>query len=221
MIDSYDLRLIREEIKKQLNIILTGQSLVSDGTKCNVINMFPGMAPIQKVPIAHPYGFCSSALDGTFTITARVGEHFGARLVIGHKDINRPTDLNPGECVIYSSTGHQIRCTLTGIKIGSASAANPLVLGDILQTYLNSIYASIQTLYNAVILGTTTISTTPGNPTAPNPAIATALGTSLATLTTAKTQFSDIPLTNFLSTVNMTERGTPIQSVPIPVPIIP
>ena len=207
-------RFIREEIKKSMNVVLTGQALLATEQDCSVVNLFPGMQPIEKIPVAHPYGFVSSAIDTTLAVTVRLGEHVGNRLVILHRDTNRPSDINTGETVMYSATGHQVRCELTGIKIGSKNASNPLVLGDILQNYLDAIYTSIQNLYNAVIAGTTALTTVPGSPTAPNPLIATTLTTDLANLTTAKLQYSDTPATNFVSLVNMTERGTPVQGTP-------
>lgn len=219
--DPYLVRFIREEIRRHMNIVLTGQSVNADTETTGLANYFSGSDPLTDVPVAHPYGFCSNALDGTFAVHVRVGEYSGNRLVILHRDNNRPADLDAGESVMYSATGHRFYAGTNGCYIGSKSAANPLVLGDTLQSYTDALYTAVQQLYNAVILGTTSLSTSAGNPSAPNPAVATDLTSKLATLTTKKAQLSDAPATNFQSLVNFTERGTPVQAVPVPVTTVP
>lgn len=215
------MRFIREEIKKQINVVVTGQTVSADTETATLQNIFSGMDPVTDIPVAHPYGFCSKAIMGALTVTLRVGDHPGARMVALHRDNNRPTDLSTGESVMYSSTGHRFYAGLSGCFIGSKDAANPLVLGDVLKTYLNEIYTALQELYNAVILGTTALTSTPGNPTFPNPGVAANLSADLLTLTMKKLQYSDTALTNFLSAVNNTERGLPIQATPVIVPLIP
>lgn len=136
MMDGQIRRFIQEEIKRQMNIILnseTGQTTESTET---IQNLFPGMPSIPDRPVSHTYGISSRAPQGTISVVARVGDHFGNRMVIGHRDKNRPT-LNEGETILYDAYGHIVYCSQSKIQIGSKGASEPFVLGNVLQSLLS------------------------------------------------------------------------------------
>jgi phage gp45-like len=93
----------------------------------------------------HPYGFCSLAPDGTTQVVARQGEHFGNRLVLGHRAADRPKDLKSGETAAYSKSGYKIVWKGDSVMIGHGSTLEPLVMGqalnDLLKSLLNALIA--------------------------------------------------------------------------------
>lgn len=136
-------KMVRSEVRKQMNIILSGQSENSDNdTHGNfsedILNMFPGMDGITQRPVMHPYGFASLSPDGMIQVTARQGEHTGNRLVLGHRANDRPQDLEQGETCAYSSSGYRIVWKQGAIMIGKGSNLEPLVLGETLNTFLTN-----------------------------------------------------------------------------------
>ncbi len=102
-------RFVRDEIKRALNIILTAQAGSNTVEKETVENLFPGSPSIPKRPVMHPYGFASRAPSKTLSVVAKHGADPSNRIVLGHRDSNRPTDLNDGEAAIYSADGNKIK----------------------------------------------------------------------------------------------------------------
>jgi hypothetical protein len=144
------LRFIREEIKRQLNIVLNGVAGSNTSQTETIDNLFPGMNSIDSKPVMHPYGFVSRATAGTTSVAARIGDHFGARMVLGHRDAERP-EIENGETMLYNSTGEQIYVKhgdiiFTGPKvhIGSSQATEPFVLGLVFQKFAHDILTLIE-----------------------------------------------------------------------------
>ncbi len=109
MIESDVQRFIREEIKRQLNVVLSGQSGDNADVETETIdNMYPGMPSITKRPVMHPFGFASRAPKKTISVTAKQGAEPTNRMVLGHRDSLRPKDLGEGDSVIYSSDGKSV-----------------------------------------------------------------------------------------------------------------
>jgi len=125
-------RFIRSEIRREVNIILTGVAGSSDPTKFtqDIEQIFPGADTITDRPVAHPYGFVSQAPRGTLQVVARQGEHPGNRLVIGHRDADRPSDIDDGTAKMYSVAGYQVYVGSDGVYVGKDSADKPLLLGE-------------------------------------------------------------------------------------------
>lgn len=125
-------RYIRTEIARQMNIILTGVTGASkpDLFQENIEQIYPGADTILDRPVMHPFGFVSRAAQGTMQVVARQGEHPSNRLVLGHRDAARPTDLDEGTAKMYSLAGFQIYAGEDGIYVGKESADQPLVLGE-------------------------------------------------------------------------------------------
>lgn len=125
-------RMVRLEVARAMNIILNGQARDSKKDTEGIANMFPGMTPIEARPKVLPWGLASTAPDGTLNVSARVGDHAGARYVIGHRDANRP-DHEVGETVLYNQFGQLIHLKDGNVMIGASDASHPYVLGDIEQ----------------------------------------------------------------------------------------
>src|SRR6516165_6047056 len=100
MMDAELLRVIRKEVARQVNIILAGNSSNASNISEDVNNLYPGMPQIPQRPVMHPYGLVSASPDGTTQVTARVGDHPGNRMILGHRDPARPS-VNKGEVQLY------------------------------------------------------------------------------------------------------------------------
>lgn len=109
MHDSDTIRLVRQEIKRQLITILSGQAGANDQVETETIdNMYPGSPSIPDRPVMHPYGFASRAPVKTIGVTGRQGDDPTNRIVLGHRDSKRPKDIGAGDVVIYSHNGTDI-----------------------------------------------------------------------------------------------------------------
>ncbi len=118
MMDADDVTFMREEIKRQVQLVLFGSAGTNTQLVEDIQEMIPGMATIPTRPVMHPYGFASRAIMNTISCVIRCGDHAGNRMVFGHRDQYRPSDLNEGETAIYSSKYYQVRVSNTGITIG-------------------------------------------------------------------------------------------------------
>lgn len=129
MIEAELLREIRNEIKKQVQIILSGQAGNNDQFSETINNLLPGMDGIPARPVMHPYGISSRAPEGTIQVTARQGEHPGNRLILGHRDAGRP-QLNQGEVILYNQFGQQIYLEKGKVHVGTRTTTNPAPVGN-------------------------------------------------------------------------------------------
>lgn len=140
--DSELTRFIRQEIARQLNAILSGQAGKNDQFSETISNLFPGMPDIPSRPVMHPYGLSSRAPQGTLSVIGRMGEHTGNRMVLGHRDKNRPS-LSEGEAILYNEFGQRVYLKNGKILIGSKSSSEPFVLGNIFKTMMDNLLTAI------------------------------------------------------------------------------
>jgi hypothetical protein len=224
MMDSETRRFLQEEIRRQVNIVLHGETDATDTTLFteDIANLFPGQSTITGRPVVHPFGIMSRAPKGTISVVVRVGDHAGNRMVTGHRDKGRPTDLEEGESCLYAAQGSKINVRQKKIEIGSSSASEPLVLGNILKTYLTSFEGDTESLANQltqlVTLLTTFSSSTSASPdpvlaaasvilNAALPAITAAIASIVADLQSSKTTYISTASSNIVSQEAFTERG--------------
>jgi len=148
----------------------------------------------EKRPVVHPYGFVSIAPAGINCVIQQIGDNPGARAIIGFRDAARKTKiyLSDGDSEMYSSDGESVICSRDKVQLGSFLADNPIVLG----TELLDLLGQIIDLLKA---GNTALTTSPGNPTAPNPAITPVLDY-------IKTKYIEMSATNIVSQHVFSER---------------
>ncbi len=120
------LKFIRDEIKRQLNVILGGLAGANDAIETETIQqLYPGMPDIPDRPVMHPSGFASRAPSGTTQVTGRIGASPESRMVLGHRDgLRKGLGLQAGEAMIYGSNGTDVLATVLvndGVKITSAN----------------------------------------------------------------------------------------------------
>ena len=155
MIEADVLAFIRREIARQMNVILPGQSADNDQYSESINNLFPGHPTIPARPVMHPYGLVSRAPTGTFQVVGRQGEHIGNRIVLGHRDQNRPV-IDQGSTMLYNQFGRAIYLQQNAVRIGSSTAANPAVTGTELKSLLQSLITLISTHTHVGNLGAPT-----------------------------------------------------------------
>lgn len=144
MNDSEMKKLIKDEVAKQMNILLNGQTRTADVQTEGIDNLWPGCPTVPDRPLVLPYGFAGRAPDGTLNFTARVGTHAGSRYVIGHRDANRPT-VEVGESALYSMGTYLVRVFNDKIQIGKGEEFETVVVGDTLATFLGDLLSLIAT----------------------------------------------------------------------------
>lgn len=128
MMDGEMTRFIREEIKKQVNIIISGLSGNNDQFSED-LTPYPGAPSMPLRPVMHPYGLVSRAPSQTLQVVARAGDHPANRMVLGHRDANRPK-LNQGEVQLYNQFGQAIYLKSGEVHIGIAGTDNPVPTGN-------------------------------------------------------------------------------------------
>lgn len=121
-------------IVQQMDVILSGNTAETQvdgvvGTE-SIDNLYPATPTIEGRPLAHPYGIVSRAPAGTAQVTARQGDHPGNRLVLLHRDKNRPTLANEGEVMLYDNFGNQIYLKNGEIQIGAGASKAAARAGD-------------------------------------------------------------------------------------------
>ena len=143
--DGETIKFIRQEIAKQVNIILSGVAGTNTQFVEDISNLYPGMPTITERPVMHPFGISSRAPSGTLQVTARQGDHPANRIVLGHRDSARPSPAQAGETILYDANGHVVYLSQSKMQFGSMSSASNMVLGDILQTFLENLLNYILT----------------------------------------------------------------------------
>lgn len=114
------MRFVRQEIARQLNVILSGVCESTRDVETESIGqLYPGMPTIENRPVMHPYGFASRAPAGTIEVVAKQGADPSNRIVIGHRDAKRPKDIDEGESAIYSKGGWAVTVKNDSVKIAS------------------------------------------------------------------------------------------------------
>lgn len=158
MMDSDQIRFIREEIRKQLNIILNAEAGPNDSQTETINKLFPGGPSITGRPVVHPYGFASRAAQGIISVVTKVGADMQNRMTIGHRDKNRPSDLQEGETVVYSVGDYRLKIQNDKIFVGKGTDYEPVVVGETLRQFLITL---VQLIVAHTHLGNLGIETSP------------------------------------------------------------
>lgn len=110
MIDANDRAWISREIARQVSIIMHGRTAatqIDDAPSTESVDDCPPGAPtIKGRPVMHPYGLASRAKKDTIAVVARVGEHPSNKMIIGHRDKDRPELENEGDVALYDAHGN-------------------------------------------------------------------------------------------------------------------
>lgn len=128
-------RFIVREIRKQIQIITSGEAGETTMLTEDIANLYAKMPTITKRPVMHPYGFASRAPKGTLSITAQQGDHPGNKMTLGHRDGNKPA-VDEGESVQYSFGGYRVVCKNGELFVGKGTDLEHMVVGETLKAFL-------------------------------------------------------------------------------------
>ena len=145
MISPEERRYIREEIRRQIQIITAGETAGNDATTEDIGSQFPGMPTQTKRPLMHPYGLASRAPVGTKSVTAKVGDHPGNVMTLGHRDKDKPDDIEVGESCLYSSGKFRVYARGDKLVLGKDGDYEVLVVGETLLEFLKELIQLINT----------------------------------------------------------------------------
>jgi hypothetical protein len=124
-----------------------------------------GFGADDRFQHALPYGLSVKPHSGMFAYFLNLLGKAGSPVILGHLDKHRPEPAAEGEVILYALTADRqllpVKLTLnpdgtfvlyakTKIQIGSASAAQPLVLGTELQTLLANLLTKVSDLSDKV-----------------------------------------------------------------------
>lgn len=142
MIDAELRRFIEKEIKRQVQVVLTGATESNAALTESIASAYPGMATVPSRPLVLPYGLASRAPEGTISCVLRQGDHPGALLTVGHRDAKRPS-VEVGESSLYSKDGYEVRVKNGQIQVGKNGVFETVVVGDTLKTLLSALIDAI------------------------------------------------------------------------------
>lgn len=156
--DAEQTRFIREEIKRQLNTVLNAETGPTDSQTETINKLFPGMPGINSRPVVHPFGFVSRAVQGTISVVVKVGADIQNRMVIGHRDKGRPSDVDEGESIVYSIGDYRVKVSKTQILVGKGGVYEPVLVGETTRQFLITL---VQLIVSHTHLGNLGIETSP------------------------------------------------------------
>ena len=175
-------------------------------------NRFPLVAGDTVLLVFHERDVDSWRADGTIG-TPQTNRKFSLSDVVaipGYFDDTKVPVVDDSDADAHVIYFDDVKIVLTSdgkILLGKVASTQtePLVLGSVLQTYLGQVHAKLGAIMDVLIAGDFVLITSPGNPSAPNPA-------KISTLTTLKSDLqalADSPIADglVLSDVSFTEKG--------------
>lgn len=94
---------------------------------------------LTEVEVAQQWGFASVVPPLAEVVAVPIGGSSGHLVVVGTIDrISRPDDLLPGEAVIYSIAGAQVKTTATGLVQLNGGGAGVARVGDAVQVTIDA-----------------------------------------------------------------------------------
>jgi len=149
-----DLVIIRREIMAVANVILAGKTkstAIDNKVGTEAVEALISGATEARLPVVHPYGFTSRSTKGTVAVTGRQGDHPASRVVLGHRDDNRPELSAEGEVAIYDNFGHKIwlkdgEIDIAAEKMKIGGASDKMALAQKTFNEINALYTQHATL---------------------------------------------------------------------------
>jgi hypothetical protein len=137
MTDQEVIQLIRRTIRQEMAAIMMSTVQSNADQFRTTVQRFATDSSVDNIRSIQPYGFASRATDGTGALLIPLSSDATNMAVAGHLDSNRPS-LSDGETLLYDAYGHVVYLSEGKMQFGSKASANPMVLGDLLQTFLEN-----------------------------------------------------------------------------------
>lgn len=185
---------VREIVRQELAHALMATVKDTDTAYRATATRFPSDPGVNRLRMIQQFGLASRAPDGMESVTMPVGGDPTHLILLGQNDTDRP-GLSKGEAALYGSDGQLVFLKLGGsVLLGSKSAAEPAVLGNVLKSFLGAV---LDQFLNAPQIGIDSFSL----PVFLDPGIR-------AGLTLLKTQYLTNTSTNIVAKKIFVERGT-------------
>lgn len=184
--------MIKKIIKSEIANITMATLVDNKDQMRSTFNRFSSEPNINNARSIQPFGISSRAPSGTECLVVPIAGQASHINIVGHFDKNRPSVVD-GEVKIYGADGQVIYLKSGGtIHQGSASANEPVVLGNVLKEAIASILDHLTTDpwgYDVFAL-----------PVFIDPMLQTHL-------TEDKAKYVETPTTNIVGQKNFVERG--------------
>lgn len=126
--------IVKQTIREQLAPIILATITANKDNNRSSFQRSATDTPINNSRNIQPFGFSSRAPKGTTCLTVPIAGDPSHINIVGHFDEARPT-TEDGESILYNAYGQLIYLSNGKIQIGSKSAAENLVLGQIFKQY--------------------------------------------------------------------------------------
>lgn len=136
------MKFVRETIRREIAHVMMGSLVSNDGlgrvsvSRGGVDSETPNLRSIQ------PYGVSSRGPSGMDIFMAHVNGDITHPVMAGHFDKNRP-DGEDGETIIYNQFGQLVYLKSGKILLGSKTATENLVLGQVFKTMMSTLLDAI------------------------------------------------------------------------------
>jgi len=163
-------------------------------------------------------GWPGSAPDAGLFFAPSIGDlvllgYVGEDMIYIIARLSSPEDTIPdgvfdGHTLVKARTGKNVIVTGRDTLLGSEDADEPAVLGNVLMEYVTSIHTRLDAIIDLLLAGNLSLSTVPGNPTAPNPAVTPTIALMKVEHLADKAEFLDTSATDFLAQHIFVEKGS-------------
>lgn len=130
--------IVRQVLIEELAPIMMGKIVSNKDGNRSTVQRTATDAKIPNARNIEPFGFRSRAPVGTQALLVPIDGNPSHVNVVGHFDESAP-GINDGESVLYNQFGQLVYLSNGKIQIGSKSASENLVLGQVFKTFMASL----------------------------------------------------------------------------------
>jgi len=135
--------LIRQVIREEIAHLMMGSVVENKDQLRSTFQRFKAESGIPNARNIQPFGISSRAPVGTDCVVSPVNGDKTHLNVLGHFDKNKPS-VADGETSLYNNFGQEVHLGEDTIKIGSKSAAENAVLGQVFKDFASSLLTIMQ-----------------------------------------------------------------------------
>lgn len=130
--------MVREIVRQELAHAMLASVQNTDAKWRASASRFGTDPGVPNLRMLQQFGLASRPMDGMESAVLPIGGDPTHLILLGQNDPDRPP-LSKGECALYGSDGQVVYLKLGGlVLIGSQTAAEPAVLGNVLKAFLGA-----------------------------------------------------------------------------------
>ena len=137
MTESEIIQLVKRVVAEAIAPILMSTVTKNTDQFRTSVQRFPSDPGVNGLRNIQPFGLSSRAPAGTSALVVPVSGDASHLNVVGHFDANKPSE-NDGETILYNAFGQMVYLSDGKLQFGSKASANPMMLGDLVQTLLSN-----------------------------------------------------------------------------------